>query len=222
MHAMHLLNIAFHVACGTAAMVVGFMILAADKGTARHRVLGRRFAWLTLAVCTSAAAGTILFRFIPLFAVLTVLVLYQLLGAWRAVHTKADGPQPLDAGMTACAAVAAFMLAPLVTAAQGGSSAVMHATLATLAAVIGYDICRWWFPTRWHAALWRYEHVYKAVASLFGMLSAASGNTIRAGQPWSQLVPSAIGMATILFLMWRNWRRQRILAASLVHYQKQY
>jgi uncharacterized membrane protein len=214
MHALHLLNIAFHVACGSAAMAIGFMILAADKGTERHRRLGRRFAWLTLALCASAAIGNLLFRFIPLFAILTVLVLYQFLGAWRAVHTKASGPQMLDAGMTACAAVAAFMLSPLVTAAQGGSAAVMHSTLAALAMVIGYDICRWWFPAHWHAALWRYEHVYKAVASLFGMLSAASGNVIRAGQPWSQLVPSALGMATILWMMWRTWRRQRMLAAA--------
>jgi uncharacterized membrane protein len=214
MHAMHLLNIAFHVACGTVAMAVGLLILAADKGTHRHRLLGRRFAWLTLGVCASAAVGNLLFRFIPLFAILTVLVLYQFLGAWRAVHTKANGPQALDAAMTACAAVAAFMLAPMVSAAQGGSAAVMHSTLAALAAMIGYDICRWWFPAHWHATLWRYEHVYKALASLFGMLSAASGNLVPAAQPWSQLAPSALGMATIVWTMWRTWRRQRMLAAA--------
>jgi uncharacterized membrane protein len=213
MHALHLLNIAFHIACGTAAMAIGFLILAADKGTARHRRLGRRFAWLTLAVCGSAVIGNLLFRFIPLFAILTVLVLYQLLGAWRAVHTKAKGPQVLDAGMTACAAVAALMLAPMVTAAQGGSAAVMHSTLAALVVVIGYDSCRWWFPAHWHAALWRYEHVYKAVATLFGMLSAASGNLIRVGQPWPQLLPSMLGMATIAWMMWRTWRRRQIAAA---------
>jgi uncharacterized membrane protein len=214
MHALHLLNIAFHVVCGSAAMAVGFLILAADKGTARHRRLGRRFAWLTLAVCASAVIGNLLFRFIPLFAILTVLVLYQFLGAWRAVRTKAQGPQVLDAGMTVGAAVAAFILAPVVAAAQDGSPAVIQSTLAALATVIGYDICRWWFPAHWHAALWRYEHVYKAVASLFGMLSAASGNVIRAGQPWSQLVPSALGIATILWMMWRSWRRQRMLVVT--------
>jgi hypothetical protein len=90
----------------------------------------------------------------------------------------------------------------------------MHSKLAALAAVIGYDICRWWFPAHWHATLWRYEHVYKAVASLFGMLSAAGGNLVPAAQPWSQLAPSAFGMATIVWIMWRTWRHQRLLAGA--------
>ena len=42
---MHLLNIAIHIACGVAAMAIGFLILATEKGTARRRRLGRRFAW---------------------------------------------------------------------------------------------------------------------------------------------------------------------------------
>lgn len=209
---MHLLNIVFHVACGIAAMALGFLILATDKGTERHRRLGRRFGWLTLAVCASAVIGNLLFRFIPLFAILTVLVLYQFLGAWRAVITKSDGPNLVDAALTGCAAAGAFILAPVViraTETAGGAPAVIQSTLATLAVVIGYDIVRWLFPPHWHRALWRYEHVYKSVASLFAMLSAASGNVIRAGQPWSQLLPSALGVATIIWMLWRTWRRQK-------------
>lgn len=57
--------------------------------------------------------------------------------------------------------------------------------------------------------MWRYEHVYKSIASLFAMLSAASGNVIRFGQPWPQLLPSALGMATIFCMIWITWRRQR-------------
>jgi uncharacterized membrane protein len=211
---MHLLNIVFHVSCGAAAIALGFVILATGKGTEQHRRLGRRFGWLTLAVCASAVVGNLLFRFIPLFAILTVLVLYQFLGAWRAVITKSNGPDLVDAALTACAAVGAFILAPVVTGAHEGSPAIIHSTLATLAAVIGYDIVRWLFPRHWHGALWRYEHVYKSVASLFAMLSAASGNVIRFGQPWPQLLPSAIGMATILWMLWRTWRRQQRLAGA--------
>lgn len=209
---MHLLNIVFHVACGAAAMALGLLILATAKGTERHRRLGRRFGWLTLAVCASAVIGNLLFRFIPLFAILTLLVLYQFAGAWRAVQTKARGPGLLDAAFSACAAIGAFILAPvalLATRDQGGAPAVIYSTLAALALIIGYDIARWLFPAHWHGALWRYEHVYKSIASLFAMLSAASGNTIRAGQPWSQLLPSVLGMATICYMMWRTWRRRR-------------
>lgn len=211
---MHLVNIVFHVACGVAAIALGFVILATDKGTEQHRRLGRRFGWLTLAVCASAVVGNLLFRFVPLFAILTVLVLYQFLGAWRAVITKSAGPDLVDAALTAGAAVAAFILAPVVTGAHEGAPAVIHSTLATLAVVIGYDIVRWLFPAHWHGALWRYEHVYKSVASLFAMLSAASGNLIRFGHPWSQLLPSVIGVATIIWMLWRIWRRQQRLASA--------
>ncbi|GGE89347.1 hypothetical protein [Massilia psychrophila] len=206
---LHLLNIGFHVGSGVAAIALGFVILATTKGTERHRRRGRRFGYLTLAVCASAVAGNLLFRFIPLFAILTVLVLYQFLGAWRAVVTRANGPSLVDAALSTCAATAGFILAPVVSAAPGGSSAVVHSSLATLAVVIGYDIARWLFPPHWHGVLWRYEHVYKSVASLFAMLSAASGNAIRFGQPYSQLLPSALGIGTIAWLLWRTWRRQQ-------------
>ena len=206
---MHLLNIAIHIACGIAAMAIGFLILATKKGTARHRRLGRRFAWLTLAVCATGVVGNLLFRFMPLFAILTLLVTYQFIGAWRAVVTKARGPALPDAALTAAAAIAGFILAPIVLLATGGSPMVIYSTFAALAVVIGYDTCRWLFPARWHAPLWRYEHVYKSIAALFAMLSAATGNAIRFGQPWSQLLPSALGMATICWMMWITWRRQR-------------
>jgi uncharacterized membrane protein len=208
---MHLLNIVIHVACGIAAMAIGFLILATEKGTARHRRLGRRFAWLTLAVCLSAVVGNLAFRFIALFAILTVLVLYQFLGAWRAVVTRERGPALIDAALTACAAAGAFMLAPVVLLAPAtgsGAPAVIGSTFAALTVVIGYDICRWLFPPHWHASLWRYEHVYKSIASLFAMLSAASGNLIRFGHPWSQLLPSVLGMGTICWMLWLTWRRR--------------
>ena len=211
---MHSLNIIFHVACGGAAIALGFVILATTKGTEQHRRLGRRFGWLTLAVCASAVVGNLLFRFIPLFAILTVLVLYQFLGAWRAVVTKANGPNLIDAALTACAAVAAFTLAPVVMGAHDGPPAIIHSTLAALAAVIGYDIVRWLFPAHWHGTMWRYEHVYKSIASLFAMLSAASGNIIRFGQPWPQLLPSVIGMATIIWMLRRTWRRRQRLTRA--------
>jgi uncharacterized membrane protein len=212
---LHLLNVVFHVGCGIAAIALGFVILATVKGTARHRRLGRRFGALTLAVCASAVTGNLLFRFMPLFAILTVLVLYQFLGAWRAVVTRSNGPDLVDAALTASAAVAGFMLAPMVIAAHQGPSAIIYSTLAALAMVIGYDIARWLFPVHWHGALWRYEHVYKAVASLFAMLSAASGNLIQSGQPWPQLLPSAIGIATIAWMLWRTWRRRQRLAMAM-------
>jgi uncharacterized membrane protein len=205
----HLLNIFVHIGAGIAGMAVGFYLLWKPKASVPHRRGGRVFAGLTLVVCASAAIGNVFFRFTPLFAVLTVLVTYQLLSGWHVIYTKAAGPDALDALLLlGGTAVAAVLLAKLFGAglAQDAGISVVASSLAALGTVMAYDAARWLFPRRWHAALWRYEHVYKVVACLFGMLSAAVGNTIRAGQPWSQLAPSVAGIAVIVWFWTHNVR----------------
>jgi uncharacterized membrane protein len=213
----HLLNILVHIGAGLAAMALGFYLLWKPKGTLRHRRGGRVFAGLTLVVCVSAATGIVLFRFMPLFAVLTVLVSYQLLSGWHVIYTKAAGPNAVDALLLlAGAALAAWLTARLFGpgAVRGAADAVMYATLATLLVLMCYDAARWLFPKRWHASLWPYEHIYKLVASLFAMLSAAIGNSIRVGQPWPQLLPSVAGLLVILWLWKRNRRARRVVFPS--------
>ena len=105
----HLTNLAIHVAAGSVALAIGFTILFRAKGTAKHRRLGRLFSYFTLIVCCSAAVGTIFFRFVPVFAVLSVLVPYQLIGGWRSIYTKSAGPSGIDAVWT-LVALALFAL----------------------------------------------------------------------------------------------------------------
>ncbi len=207
----HLLTICIHVGAGIGAMALGLYLIATPKGTCRHRRLGRAFAVLTLVVCAAASAGLALFRFMPLFAVLTVIVSYQLLSGWHAVYTKAAGPNRVDALLLAGACAAAAWMLPHLFGADGmqvGQAPVARSTLAALAMLLAYDAARWLFPRRWHAALWRYEHIYKLVACLFGMLSAAAGNLLPAAQPWSQLLPSVLGLITIVWCMVRTYRAQ--------------
>lgn len=188
----HLLNILVHILAGTAAMVLGLVLLARPKDAIHHRRRGRVFVLLTLIVCLTAAIGNAVFRFLPLFAVLTVLVSYQLLSGWHVIHTRAAGPDKFDAGLL-----------------LGASASVLYSTLGAVACLLAYDAARWLFPRRWHGVLWRYEHIYKILGCLFGMLSAAVGNTVRAGQPWSQLAPSALGLAVVVCCIVRTHRRTR-------------
>jgi hypothetical protein len=90
----------------------------------------------------------------------------------------------------------------------------MYSTLTAVMLLLAYDAVRWLFPRRWHAVLWRYEHIYKILGCLFGMLSAAVGNTVRVGQPWSQLAPSVIGLIAVLWCWVRTHRTQRIDALA--------
>ena len=205
----HLFNLAVHVGTGIAAIALGLLLLARAKGTPAHRRQGRIFVLLTLVVCATGAVGSAFFRFVPLFAILTLLVTYQLLSGWRAVYTRAEGPDRIDALLALCAAAGALGLLPALRQASGEAGAapvVVMSTLGALALLLAYDAARWCFPRRWHAVLWRYEHIYKLVASLFGMLSAASGNLVRAGQPWSQLLPSLLGMVVVAVCIRRAHR----------------
>ena len=204
----HLLNLAVHIGAGLAAILLGLALLAQVKGTALHRKRGRVFVLLTLVVCATGAIGSALFRFVPLFAVLTLLVSYQLLSGWHAVYTRAAGPNRIDALLAVGAGAGAIGLLPVLFSGgmEGAASSVIYATLGALAFLLTYDAARWCFPRSWHALLWRHEHIYKMVASLFGMLSSAAGNLITVGQPWSQLVPSVLGMLTIAVLIWRAAR----------------
>jgi len=208
----HLLNILVHILAGAAAIVLGLVLLAKPKDAIRHRKRGRVFVLLTCVVCLTAAIGNALFRFLPLFAVLTVLVSYQLLSGWHVIYTRAAGPDALDAGLLlGAAAITAMLVRRLFAdgALAGASASVLYSTLGAVACLLAYDAARWLFPRRWHAVLWRYEHIYKILGCLFGMLSAAVGNTVRAGQPWSQLAPSALGLAVVVCCIVRTHRRTR-------------
>ena len=208
----HRLNILVHILAGGAAIVLGLVLLARPKDAIHHRRRGRLFVLLTCVVCLTAAIGNAVFRFLPLFAVLSVLVSYQLLSGWHVIYTRAGGPDKFDAGLLLGAAVITAMLVRRLFAdgAQvGAASSVLYSSLGAVACLLAYDAARWLFPRRWHAVLWRYEHIYKILGCLFGMLSAAIGNTVRAGQPWSQLAPSALGLAVVVCCMARTHRRTR-------------
>jgi hypothetical protein len=212
----HLTNLAIHVGAGAIGLLLGFLILAQRKGTARHRRMGRWFCFATLVVSCSAAAGLVLFRFVPLFAILSVLVPYQLICGWHAARTRDNGPDAFDAAWTALAVLATLALLPALARPAGATPVVVHASLAGLALLLAYDTLRWLFPRRWYARLWRHEHAYKLVSSIFGMLSALVGNVVRAWQPWSQLLPSLAGAVVIVYFLYRLQREdQARQAASL-------
>src|SRR5207237_486710 len=112
------------------------------------------------------AARILLYRFLPLSAVLTVLVSYQLLSGWHAVHTREAGPNALDACLALVAAALGVWLAADLAGSGAGraaSGAVAYSTLAALGTLLVYDAARWLFPKPWHGVLWRYEHIYKLV-----------------------------------------------------------
>jgi uncharacterized membrane protein len=150
----HFINLLFHIGAGVIALVLGFAILAKHKGTAAHKRLGKLFFYFTLAVTFFAGTGVIFFRFLPIFAVLDVLVLYQLIGGWRQAQTQEQGPAGVDALITLLAWILSLFLAPVLLGASSDSLSVMYSTLGGLFGVLLYDTVRWLFPRHWYLYFW--------------------------------------------------------------------
>jgi uncharacterized membrane protein len=221
MTAPHFSNIVIHVIAGSAALLLGLILLMINKGTDLHVKIGRIFIAFAVVVCTSALVGTILFRFIPLFAVLTLLVSYLVLGGWRATVTKDSGPSVTDSALTASALLGTAILLPILLKAdlsQGSSAPVIFSTLGAVIVVIVYDIAKWFFPRGWHARLWRFEHIYKVLSAFFGMASAAIGNIFHT--TLAQLLPSVIGTLVIAWFFWREFQRIKPSHSILAHVEK--
>jgi uncharacterized membrane protein len=199
----HLLNIFVHVIAGTLGLVLGLIILSRAKGTELHKRLGQWFCYLCLAVCVSAALGLMFFRFLPVFAILDLLVFYQLVSGWRSAYTKHKGPAMVDLLFTLIVSVVFSFLLVVVLRSNYGSPVIVYATMTTLILILIYDLLKWFFPRRVFGTLWRYEHIYKLISCVFGMLSALMGNVVRMGQPWSQIAPSVLGMLVILYFFYR-------------------
>jgi hypothetical protein len=203
----HWLNLATHIVAGTLGIGLGLTQLVTTKGGEPHRRRGMQFAALTLVVTGTGALGNIFFRFMPLFAVLTVLVSYQVVSGVRVSRTREMGPARFDLILTIVGIGAGAAILPLVLGASETASTqpvVIWSTIGAFASVLGYDLARWTFPQGWHRRVWESEHIYKMVASLFGMISALIGNTVRWGQPWSQVLPSLVGLLLIAVFIVRR------------------
>lgn len=202
----HFINIALHALVGTLGIVLGLVLLSRTKGDVLHKRMGRWFCYLCLAVCFSAAVGLIFFRFMPVFAILNLLVFYQLVGGWRSAVTQEKGPALIDLYFTLCGCFIFFVLFAVVLKSNYGAPVILYSTVGALVLMLVYDVVRWFFPRRLFAVLWKYEHIYKLVSCLFGMISALMGNVVRWGQPWSQIVPSVLGMLVIGYFFYRITR----------------
>lgn len=212
---LHYLNIVIHVATGTLGILIGLFMLVTPKGTRLHRSIGRVFVGFAGVVCLSAIVGSVFFRFIPLFAVLSLLVPYVLLSGWHVIYTKTAGPNRIDAALLVIGIAGAAGLVPILAQAgnaPGSSAPVVYSTLGALGIVLVYDTLRWIFPKHWYATLWRYEHIYKILSALFGMMSAAIGNIFQT--TWAQLLPSAVGTAIMIWFLWRESRERRPAAPA--------
>jgi len=200
----HALNILTHVATGGLALLIGLLPLFSRKGVPLHRWSGRATAGLGLVVLFSAALGVILFQPPAPLVAATLTAGYQYLSGLRSLSLTRRGPRLPDTLL----AILGLGLALLVAVQMGKGSAswtpaIGYTTIGYLLTMTVYDLSRPLWVGVWYRRVRPLDHGVKMIGFYFAMLSAASGNLLEAWQPLSQVLPSAMGVATMVgFVIW--------------------
>jgi uncharacterized membrane protein len=203
----HTLNIAAHVATGLLALLVGLIPLFSRKGGLMHRWSGRGTVGLGLVVLCSAFLAIMLFRSPgPLIAV-TLTAGYQYASGLRVLALTRRGPGRVDVLLAAAGLLFASYVA--VQMGQGNASwtpAIGYSTIGYLLVMAGYDLSR----PLWLGAWYRIrplDHGVKMIGFYSALLSAGAGNLFEQWQPWSQVVPSVLGViAMVAAVAWYSAR----------------
>lgn len=206
---LHHLNILVHIGFGTLALLVGLVPLLTAKGGAAHVRAGRWFLGLAAGALLTAVLGLAVFNFRPFLTVVVLLSVYQAYSGFRALRTRATGPTLRDGVFSAvflAGGLAFLVLLPRITLVW--SPGIMYSTLGFLLAMTVYDLSRFAWRQRWRRGAWLYEHIWKMTSTYAALLSAFTGTVLAAYQPYSQVVPSALGTAVACGFMAYAYRRR--------------
>ena len=204
-------NVIVHVGAGVIGLTVGLVPLLSRKGGAVHRRWGRRFGWLAAIVVATACLGVLMGS--PPGALIAVALSagYQLVGGIRALYLRGRVPNGWDAAL----AIAALMLVAWLLMTMGPGTAsftpvIGYSTLGYVATIALYDLSRHAWPLLWSRAIRPLDHGMKMTGVYFAMLSAGAGNLLRGLQPWSQVLPSMVGIVAMVVLAIVYFRKQRM------------
>lgn len=211
----HAINVIAHVSAGALALLIGLAPLLSEKGGMRHRGFGRVFVAFGAVVLGTALIGVVFFDPLPPLIAAALAAGYQYLSSLRALALKDRGPGAIDAALAlaalgGCAALYLFM----GPGTASWTPAIGYSTIGYVGAVAFYDLSRHLWSGAWRRHARPLDHGLKMTGAYFAMMSAGVGNIFRDAQPWSQVGPSALGMAAIIVLAIAFLRRPRIPAAA--------
>jgi hypothetical protein len=197
------LNTFSHISAGVLALLLGLLPLLSRKGSPLHRVSGWLFVAAGCVVLICAIIGVIAYPRPGPLVMVTLSASYQYLSGLRALPRFRTAPSWLDTvlalmALTGCA----LLLSRMASGDATWSPAIGYGTLGFLATVALYDLSR----PLW-AATWRkiraIDHGLKMTGTYFAFASAGLGNLVRDWQPWSQILPTALGLIVMLLLLGR-------------------
>jgi uncharacterized membrane protein len=204
MEMIHHINIAVHVTAGIFALLTGIAAIIVNKVAAKHRQLGRYFMWLMVIVISTALAGVFVFQRNTFLLVITMLSGYNCFSGIRTIRRNGKRPVFLDyLAVLLIIAAASYYLYFINSIGFYWSPVIIYTTIGSLFMVAIYDLLRGGMSNRLRKKIVLYEHGYKMVSALSALASAFGGTVLPQFKPYSQFMPSLIGLSCIIIIFIR-------------------
>jgi hypothetical protein len=215
---LHTANVTIHVVAATFALIVGLVSLFSAKGGAAHRKAGTFVLPAAIIVAVTAVIGVVVDPSRPALTAITISATYQLVSGMRALWLRGLLSRSfgvLDA-MIAVAGLSAalWLLITMGPSTPSFTPAIGYSAIGFVTLLSCYDLSRFAWRELWKRKVWPIDHGLKMVGFYFALLSAAAGNLLRDFQPWSQVIPSVIGV--IALIIFAAFYFRRISAAATI------
>jgi hypothetical protein len=199
---LHNINIVTHVIAGSVALILGFIALISAKGKLLHTKSGRLFLYCLFIVVLTGLIGVFVFKRNTFLLVITLLSAYQGFSGYRILKFKNNIPKTLDILAVILTLISlAYFMYYFKLIGMMWSPVIIYSTVGYLIFIIAYDFFRYFIPKERYKNLWLYEHILKMVGAFSAILSAFSGTVFEAYQPYSQFLPSTLGMLIAIAFM---------------------
>ena len=208
----HNLNIYLHVGVASIAIILAIAQLVNKKGGPAHRYIGKNFLICFSAVIVTASLGVFLFDFRVFLALLTAASAYNCFSGYRVLLLKGSLPKTLDNSVSfLCILSCIGFLYSIDYFQHTHSKVTIYSTAGSLALMNIYDLSRNFMSLEWRQGAWLYEHIIKMISAFGALLSAASGNLLPSYGAISQLSPTLIGFALMIFFIVVNKKANKAI-----------
>ena len=199
---LHNTNIIAHVLFGSIALCLGLIALLSKKGKTLHTKSGNLFLICLIVVITTGLVGVFIFKRNSFLLVITALSAYLGFSGYRVLKYKNNQPKLLDIAIVLLTlASVSYFLYYFKSIGMIWSPIIIYSTVGYLLFMITYDFLRYLIPQSKYKNLWLYEHILKMVSAFSAILSAFSGTVFEDYQPYSQFLPSTLGMVVAIGFM---------------------
>ncbi len=218
METLHQINIVTHVFAGTIALLAGLAAVFVRKTSKKHKQYGKAFMWMILIVIITGLIGVFVYQRNNFLLVITLLSGYTCYSGIRSVRFRGQRPAPIDYFIALVViAAACYYLYYIKSLGLYWSPVIIYSTVGALFLVTAYDLSKLVLGRYTLKKMVMYEHTYKMISALSAIASAFTGTIFPDLKPYSQFLPSLIGLTCIIitFILLYNKRMMLKMRNSL-------